>query len=99
MRNSLDFPTYTDVSRSFYSKQPSHLHGFALEIRYDFILLFANGLERFVIWTIHKRSNSISEISFFLSYRYMVGTNRDECSKTWGLRRPLRKQSNTNGNY
>ena len=41
------------VSRSFYSKQPSHLHGFALEIRYDFILLFANGLEQFVIWTIH----------------------------------------------
>ena len=56
---------FFSVSRSFYSKQPSHLHGFAVEVRYDFIPLFAHGLEPFVIWTIHQWSSSVTENKLF----------------------------------
>ena len=56
---------FFSASRSFYSKQPSHLHGFAVEVRYDFIPLFAHGLKPFVIWTIHQWSSSVTEKKIF----------------------------------
>ena len=56
---------FFSVSRSFYSKQPSHLHGFAVEVRYDFIPLFAHGLEPSVYGRFTNEVAVSLKINFF----------------------------------
>ena len=72
---------------------PTVLHTFFINWR------FAHGLEPFFIWKIQQWSSSAENELFFLSLKYIIGTYRNERLKTWGRRRPPRKQNNTNENY